>query len=144
MNIITFLAIWGSVISTSLLCWTIYRDLSAKGKIKVSCFIGNEFGGLSNPEKDLLVYKITNVSKKSIYINLIGGAFTKKQFLLSSKQLPKILQPGEHIVESTEDLSIFEKDLKNLWVIDSLDNYWKISKKNMESLFDTYKQGRAK
>jgi len=122
MDITTILAIWGAVISSFLLGWNIYRDLSDKGKIKVSCFIGNEIGALSNPKKDVLVYTITNTGKKPIYIKLIGGAFTKKHFLLSSRQIPKMLQPGEYIVESTEDFSIFDKNLKHLRVIDSLDN----------------------
>lgn len=143
MDITTFLAIWGAIISTFVLGWTIYRDLSEKGKIKVSCFIGNQVGGFANPEKDVLVYTITNVGKKPIYIKLIGGAFTQKHFLLSSSQIPKMLQPGEYIVESSEDLSIFDRDLKHLWVIDSLDNYWKISKKNMKFLFDTIKKEKA-
>lgn len=143
MDITTFLAIWGAIVSTFVLGWTIYRDLSEKGKIKVTCFIGNEIGGLANSEIDILVYTITNIGKKPIYIKLIGGAFTKKHFLITSHQIPKMLQPGEYIIESTQDICMFEKDLKNLWVIDSLDNYWKISKKNMKLLFDTYKKGKA-
>lgn len=143
MEITTILAIWGAIVSTFVLGWNVFRDLSDKGKIKVTCFIGNEIGGLANPEKDVLVYTITNVGKKPIYIKLIGGAFTKKHFLITSRQIPKMLQPGEYIVESTEDMSMFEKDLKHLWVVDSLDNYWKISKKNMKFLFNTYKKGKA-
>jgi hypothetical protein len=143
MDVTTILAIWGALISSLLLGWNIYRNLSDKGKIRVSCFIGNKIGGLSNPDKDVLVYTITNTGKKPIYIKLIGGAFTKKHFLLNSSQIPKMLQPGEYIVESTEDLSIFEKDLKHLWVIDSLDNQWKISKKNMRFLYETLKKSKA-
>src|SRR3989337_698423 len=115
MEITTILAIWGAIVSTFVLGWNVFRDLTNRGKIKVSCFIGNEIGGLRNSDKEVLVYTITNVGRKPIFIKLIGGAFKKKHFFLSSKQIPKMLQPGEYIVESTEDLSIFEKEVKTLW-----------------------------
>lgn len=144
IDLTTFLAIWGAILSTFVLGWNVFRDISNKGIIKVSCFIGNEIGGLANPDKDVLVYTITNIGRKPIYIKLIGGAFKKKHFFLSSRQIPKMLQPGEYIVESAEDLSIFEKDLKHLWVIDSIDNHWKISRKNMKFLLETFKKDKAR
>jgi len=139
MNKLTiFLAVWGAIVSTFVLGWNVFRDLSDRGKIKISCFIGNGVGSLVSTEKNVLVYTITNVGRKPIYIKLIGGAFKKKHFLISTQQIPKMLLSGEYIVESTEDLSMFERDLKHLWVIDSLDKHWKISKKNLRLLFENY------
>lgn len=37
MNITLWLAIRGAFLSTFLLGWTIYRDLSERGKIRVLC-----------------------------------------------------------------------------------------------------------
>jgi hypothetical protein len=143
MSITTILAIWGALVSSFVLGWSIFRDLSDKGKINVSCFIGNEIGGIRDSNKTILVYTITNVGRRPIYVKIVGGAFTKKHFLITTQNIPKMLNPGEYVVESTEDLSMFDKDLKYLWVIDSLDNYWKVSKKNLKYLFNTYKKEKT-
>jgi len=33
------LALWGAIVSTFVLGWNVFRDLSDRGKIKVSCFV---------------------------------------------------------------------------------------------------------
>jgi len=53
---ITFiLAIWGAFISSIALGWNFYRDISDKGKIIVTFYIGNIIGGSESSEKDFLI-----------------------------------------------------------------------------------------
>lgn len=85
IDLTTFIAAWGVIVSTFVLWWNVFHDFSNKGIIKVSCFIGNEIGGLAIPDKDVLVYTITNIGRKPIYINLTGDAFKKEHFFLSSR-----------------------------------------------------------
>ena len=140
INLTSLTALYGAIVSSILLGWSIYRDLSDRGKLKVSCFIGKEvIPGVRISEESWLVYIITNTGKKSVYVTHIGGRQKRNNkeekytdFIISSFQRQK-LEPGEEIVKTCE-LSVLNQPIKHLWAIDSLNKYYKISGKNLKNV----------
>jgi hypothetical protein len=131
----TFLAIWGAILATFTLGWNIYRDFSEKGRLKVDCYIGkhfNETEGIS--KQDLLVWSITNIGNRPVVILNVGGAFTDSDFLLTTlhNQMPYKLNPGEYILEYSSDLSILTKNIKELFVVDTIGKKYKAPKKRLK------------
>lgn len=134
-NIVTFLAIWGAIGSSIMIGWSLYRDLSDRGELKVHCYIGQVVGGSVSSDIDLLVYNVTNTGKRPIMVTNIGGRLLgKKEFLITTASLPRMLSPGEYILEYSDDLSYLNKDLLSLWACDSLNKNWKCSRKKLKKL----------
>jgi hypothetical protein len=139
-DLTTFLAIWGAFLSTIAIGWNLFRDLSDKGKIRVTCFVGNIFGGVESPDTDYLVFNVTNVGKRPIMITQVGGAHSTKHFMITPRGLPKMLQPGEYVTEYTPELTILEKDIRFLGAWDSFGRIWKIDRKNLRQLMKTKRE----
>ena len=139
-TITTILAIWGAMLSSIAIGWNLYRDISQRGRLRVNCYLGkivDEARGLD--PKNYIVWNITNVGKEPSILTTIGGAFQDSHFLIKTRnQLPLTLKPGEYILEYSDGIEIFEKDLKYLWAIDSIGKYYKAPRKQMKILFKDY------
>ena len=108
-----------------------------RGRIKVSCYVGNKYGTIQNDPTDYLVYSITNIGREPVMLTHIGGQYSKtKHFMITttSVPLPHMLNPGEYILESFDDLTCINDELKCLTVIDSLDRVWKAPKKQVKKM----------
>ena len=150
INLTSLTAFYGAIVSSILLGWSIYRDLSDKGKLYVYCYLGKEaIPGISISDELWLVYVITNTGKKPVIVTHIGGRYkkTKKNenftdFMTSSFIKIK-LEPGDNIVEKCK-LSVLNKPIKHLWVIDALNRVYKINRKNLKNVIIEYeKQSRS-
>jgi hypothetical protein len=133
----TILAVWGAIVSTSVALWNIRRDLLDRGRLHILCYIGVTRG--LSPDEDAgrrLVYHVTNTGRRPIVVTHLGGAFTKGEHFMvpTAVPLPRMLQPGEYLVEYTQDLSMLERSPQALWAIDSLQRYWKIPRRHLWQL----------
>ena len=135
LNITTLIAAYSAFVATFVLGWNVFRDLTDKGKLKVHCYIGNLiFPGGPTDNKDYLVYSVTNVGRRAVLVTHVGGQKKKKDFMIVPRDLPKKLEPGDYLMEYTDDLSCLSKDLKTLFVIDSLGKQYKVKRATVRNL----------
>lgn len=144
IDLTAFLAIWGAFLSSVAIGWNLFRDLTDRGKITVSFYIGNIYGGIEPPEKDFLIFNVTNTGRRQIMITQVGGAHKTKHFLIQGRNIPKMLQPGEYLTEYTDDLTILDKDIIFLGVWDSLGKIWEVKKKIKNHWLNYYKENKPK
>ncbi|TAN40727.1 MAG: hypothetical protein EPN22_17050 [Nitrospirae bacterium] len=143
-TITTILAIWGAVVSSFAVGWQFFRDIIQRGRLRVSCYIGELIGdpGGIDPT-DYLVYNVTNIGKEPVMLTHIGGEMKEKDFMVKTRQpLPRMLQPGEYTLEFTHDLSVLGPELKRLTAIDSIGRVWKVPKKQVKKLKADYAAGK--
>jgi hypothetical protein len=136
-SLTTFLALWGAVVSTIAIGWHIWRDLLDRGKLRVICYVGQVVGGPGPPDPTpKLVYNVTNTGRRPILVTHIGGAFAKdRHFMVPMRdQMPRMLQPGEYLLEYSKDLSVLDEKPTALWAIDSLGKHWKVPRKQLQYL----------
>ena len=145
-NLTAFLAVWGAVLSTIGIAWNLYRDLSDRGRLRVTCYLGNIItpGGLSDP-KDYLVWSVVNVGRRPIVVQHLGGINADKHFLIMPRntQLPKTLEPGESLSDYSPELSLLGKKLKHLTALDTTGKYHKVPRKQVRALKRQYAEEHA-
>lgn len=135
ISLTTLIALYGAILSSVLLVWNIYRDLTNKGKLRVCCSIGKIITpGGPKDENDYLFYNVTNVGRKPILVTRIGGKTKENDFMIKPRGLPKTLNPGEYLSEYTPDLSMLNDNLLCLWAIDSLGKAHKVKKSVLKDL----------
>jgi ABC-type antimicrobial peptide transport system permease subunit len=143
IGLIDFLAIWGAIVSTAAMTWNIVRDIRDKGKLKIDVVIGKEIlidnaGKIMQGHTDekQLVISITNVGRRPVLVKGWGGMLKNNQgFFVPSRKLPQMLKEGEYLLDYTSDLSILSQNLKTIYVWDSADKKWAVSRKNLKQLF---------
>lgn len=143
-TITTFLAIWGAVLSSFAVGWQFFRYITERGRLRVSCYIGNLISGLGGKDSnDYLVYNVTNVGKEPVMLTHIGGEMKQHHFMVNPRQpLPRMLQPGEYTLEYTPDLSVLGPELKHLTAIDSIGRSWNAPRKQVKKLKADYASGK--
>ncbi len=153
-NIISSLAL---VAALGSLAWNIVRDfITDKVSIKISVAFG-EVGNIKNSTTGLFVdagsllpdhkfdnlgtlVSIVNTGRKPVGISSVGGKFKiGKHFSMPVAGLPKILQPYEIFsITSKVDMDFLKKvsknEVRNLWVIDTMDKKWFLSSKAWKRL----------
>jgi hypothetical protein len=141
INLTSLIALYGAILSSILLGWSIYRDLSDRGKLKVYCFIGKEaIPGVRKSEKSWFFYVVTNTGKRPVYVTNIGGRYKKyngskyTDFSISSFRKQK-LEPGEEVIEKCE-LSVINEPITNLFAIDSLNKVYEVRRKNLKKVIN--------
>jgi len=135
ISLTTWLAVYGAILSSILLGWNLYRDLTDKGKLKVYCYIGKfitEKGIVDN--RPHLVIRLTNTGRRPINVTTVGGKTKKKQFVLPLRGLPKMLSAGEETLKFWANLSVLDENLTSIWALDSLGNKYKVKKKVINDL----------
>ena len=135
LNLTTIIAAYSAVAATFVLGWNIFRDITDKGRLKVHCYIGNIIipGGPTD-NKDYLIYSVTNTGRRSVLVTHVGGKKKRHDFMIVPRDLPKKLQPGDHLMEYSDDLSCLNRDLKSLFAIDSLGKAYKVKQRTLRNL----------
>jgi hypothetical protein len=121
------LAIWGAFLSSVTFGWNLLRDLTRRGRLRVSCYIGNIIiPGVGTDPNSYLVWSVTNIGKESVVLTHIGGSLPKgMEFMVNTLEpLPKTLQAGENYIGYSNDLSVLSR-AKSLWANDSLGRRFK-------------------
>lgn len=145
----TFLTAWGDVLlstvaiilSSIAIGWNIYRDLTDKGRLQVSCYLSKMVvPGVGIDPKEYLVWSIVNNGRQPILLTTIGGLCRNKEaFLLPNPtcQLPIMLRPGEFVLEyqeASEFGKLIDSDLVALTAIDSLNRTYKSPRKQIRKI----------
>jgi len=83
---------------------------------------------------------VTNVGRRPIMVTHVGGSTTTKPFFILPQNLPRMLQPGEYLVEQTFELERLNDELRSLWVTDSLGREYKAPAKLLRKLITQAKK----
>ena len=115
--------IWGGIIATGLLFWTIYRDVMDKGKLKVHCALmkkinPNQPNNIGN-KKLRLVFDITNTGRRPITVVRFGLKVKGVDHFIRSDEIPKKLAPTDFTLQECFSLELLNNDLESLWALDS-------------------------
>ena len=139
----TILAIWGVVLSSFTLGWNLYRDFLQRGRLRVTCYIGQTFGDPTiSHEKRLLIWNVTNIGKEAVVLTNIGGSFGETAFVVNTRDpLPRTLGPGDYFTGFSDDLSVLKPELQNLCAHDSIGRVFKASRKAVKELKRKYESG---
>ena len=141
-SVTTVLAVWGALVSTAAMAWNIARDLNDRGRLRVTCYIAEIKGSIDPADQgSKLAYNVVNTGRRPILVTHIGGAIRKDaHFMITTRGvMPRMLQPGEYLLEYSNDLSVLDDHPQALWVIDSTHRYWKAPRKQLRRLL----KGRA-
>ena len=143
-SLTTFLASWGAVVSTIAIVWNIRRDFLDRGRLKVNCYHGCIVSGESR-SPTYLVFHVTNVGRRDVQLTTIGGELSSDTHFLvplpgtiNAQQLPRRLKPGEIYMGYAEP-KVLDENPRNLWAIDSLNNYWKFPRRSLKHLLRKHK-----
>jgi hypothetical protein len=161
-DLIAFLAL---LVSFGAFGWNIIRDLIVdKTKVDVEASAGGTFMIKGIPNKGVFIsagsepegkvadpqvaFFITNTGRRPIVIEKICGEYKKglkKPFwFLNTRELPKMIQPYERLVEIADSLE-FINELKDgkvtrIWVQDTKGKRWYIDRKKLKKLHETVSQ----
>jgi hypothetical protein len=137
---IGFLAIWGALLSTANVAWTMARDWNDRGRIRISAMIGRVISQMpgQSDQKDYVCLTITNVGKRPIKITNVGGQYfpgtkARSHFIVVGQNYPKILPETEDIMEKADVVDDL-RNIKTFIVYDSSGRKWRVSWKIMNQL----------
>jgi hypothetical protein len=154
-NLTTCLAVWGAVIATANVIWSIRRELLDTVKIRVSArlrCIGFRDGDgkpyMADPGLNIagmgdrlyVVVSVTNVGRRPMRWKGWGGKYKmpvngKDGFLVSARFLPHTLGEQEGLDEWTDlDRQFVDGNVKRLYVWDVADNEWDVPQSDLEKL----------
>jgi len=136
MNIIAFLALWGTIVSTIALTWNVIRGLQERRQLKVEAFMGHE---VRDEKTKVLAIVITNIGRRPIYAKELVVPFKEKEddrkgIRIITDKLPKMLKEGEYQEIIDRDFSLLSKNIERAYVVDSSGKKWKISRKDLRGL----------
>jgi len=156
-NIVSSLALLTAVVA---LAWNIIRDLISD-RVQIEFYIAfGEAGNISNSntllfadagslkpdhffDNPAMFVHIINTGSKQIGINGLGGQyFIKEELSVVLEGLPKMLHPYEVFstvapIKSDFLEQVQKGEVKNLWVTDTKNNKWYLSKKGWKRLRET-------
>jgi hypothetical protein len=143
-NTITLIiALWGAFLSSVTFGWNLFRDLSRRGRLRVTCYIGQIVTpGVGIDPNNYIVWNVTNIGKEPVVLTHIGGSLPQKQeFMVTTQRpLPQTLQSGEYFLGYGNDLSVLART-KCLFAVDSLGRRFKAPKKQLQDMQRKYASG---
>lgn len=141
-NTITqIVAVYGAIVSSAVLGWTIYRDTQDRGKVRLNCgFRWVMTRASSLVEQDVFVYNVVNSGTRRVLLTHIGGITSEHQFLIDAPELPLALEPGNYHSIQIRDFTDWSTDLKELNCTDSLGNKYKAPKRDVREIAKRLKE----
>jgi hypothetical protein len=138
LSVTTVLAIWGAVLSTVAILWNVRRDVRDRGALRVHAYVGTFLDGVGAPDpQPKLVFNVTNVGRRAVVVSCIGGDYAGKDkhfAIVPRAPWPRTLQPGEYLLEWTDDLSILSESVTGLWASDSIGKHWRVRRRTLRDL----------
>ncbi len=154
-NPTSFLAVWGAIVSTGTLLWTLRKDLRDSSDIRVEVSL-RRFGPLGKDGKRLtaspaaniqglgdqldVVMPVTNVGRRKIQWAGWGGEYRERvngrdKFQISPQDLPRILEEQAHHVEwAFLDPQLVNGNVRRLFIWGVAGRKWYVSRRNMRTL----------
>lgn len=161
IHLVAFLAVWGAILSSITFGWSLYKDLRDKAKIQVTAKlrrIGQREGDgawyASEPslnirglgEELFVVVSVINVGRRRMNWKGWGGTYYtavngRKTFLVSARELPKMLDEQEEHSEFTGvEQQIGTGNIKGIKVWDGAGREWHVSRSDMKKLREDIKK----
>jgi hypothetical protein len=155
VNMTAFLAVWGAILSSITFGWTLYKDLRDKAKIKLSArlrIMGKREGDgalfVADPSLNIqgagdqlfIVVSVINIGRRRMRWKGLGGTYRtpvngRKTFVVSARNLPKILEEQEALDEIAElNQDIVDGNLKGMHIWDGSGRIWRVSRKEIKQL----------
>ncbi len=140
MNLTTFLAAWGALVSTAVAAWTISRDIRDRAKLQLDVMIGNIIQA-GQQSDDFLLITITNVGRRPVVVKNWALHYKKQEGqrewgIIIPEGLPRLLREGEYHMEHTPELERLTDGVTGISVFDSAGREWKVTKKQLESVVE--------
>lgn len=137
-----WIAIYAAFVSTAVACWNVYTYKIDKGKLKVRCYVDYDWiDGRRISHHPLIAYELTNVGRKPLYIQKIGGELrgeNRHQFEMSNvDKFPLRLEPGEQVVFYLTEESVDFNKIKTLHVYDTFGKAYRPGKAEFELILKT-------
>jgi hypothetical protein len=151
----TFLAVWGAILSSITFGWTLYRDLRDRAKVKISArlrLIGKRDGDgalfAAAPNLNIeqagdvlyIVVTVVNIGRRRMRWQGLGGTMRsavngKKDFLISARFLPKILEEQEaHDEFFPLDERFVNDNVKRFYIWDGVGGEWDVPRSDLEKI----------
>ncbi len=92
------LAIYGAVLSSLVAAWSVYREITNRGRLRVIVTLADiGAAGVGRIATNRLWYKVINAGRQPIWLKQIGGGLRNgREFLLTVRvQFPIKLDSGE-------------------------------------------------
>ncbi len=153
---VTFwIAVWGAVLGTASFGWNIYRSAIDRGRLYVRCSIdhivqvGAVAVGAARPRGPKLTYRVTNVGRRPIFLDRIGGGYSKQHFMIIQGEAPwpRELKPGESYVgwgnEDPVKTLLGDGGVKFLGAWDTTGRLYRVSRRDLQLLFAEAKRLRG-
>lgn len=147
MTVTTFLAVYGSMLSSVTLGWNFYRDYLDRPRVNVPASISRYGIGedgrpfLSAPDlniantssKPVLAITAANVGRRPVKLRGWGGKWKpsptkslvpdRPMFTVIPLGLPKVLDESDDHTELTDEVDIVDR-AENMFVFDSAGRHW--------------------
>jgi hypothetical protein len=153
LTITDILAAYGAALASIGFGWNLYRDLRDRACLSVSINVrrivqipGGKWYtvkpdlGIAGASPELfIVANVTNVGRRPVQWDGWGGRYHKRvngksSFTIISVGLPKMLNEGETHTEFTDVLDAAGENVKRLFIWDSSDKYWNLSRRKLRKL----------
>lgn len=131
MSITDYIAIWGALIGTASLIWNFVTYKKNKAIIRVAAYIMKDASNVK-----YLTITITNVGQRTSTINSIGLTIlnSNETIWINPIKLPISLNESQEHIELYNSEECQGRVVKKLWVTDSHNKRWHISKANITKL----------
>lgn len=147
-----FLAAWGAVLSSASFVWVVYREWRDKTRVRVSLRLraGEKRDGrgveLSSANRQraghplFLVVSVLNEGRYPMKWKGFGGTYEtpvegRTTFVVTSKNLPKVLEEGDEFEENTRlNLELLKGNLMGIHVWDGAGRMWRAPHREIRQL----------
>lgn len=145
MSVTDTLAIIGVAGSSFAIGWNIFRDISNRDRLRVTCRRGSIVPQFGPPDpKEHIIWHITNAGPRPIMLTGVGGVFKKewrrrgkqqnRYFFINDLLLPKMLEPGEYHITTTDEQVFVGPKLQSLIAWDSLQREYRAPRRHVQEL----------
>ena len=142
--ITAILAVYAALLSTALGAWTIFRDVTDRGKLRLEGMVGDMVvAGVGVTETNMLILSITNVGRRPIMAKMVCGKDGDQNFFVRFDELPRMVGPGEYVTLTAQSLFILERGFTELYVVDSAGRQHKMTRATMKRLRENYREAMA-
>lgn len=138
MDSTLLIALYGAIVSTFALGWSVYRDSKNRGNLRLRCYIAEVCfsKSLNQRSAPVLAFEVVNVGVKPVQLVQIGLSLRNgRQCIVGTKvTLPKSMAPQERLIEYAVDIEILDENLKSLWVKDSVGRNYTLPRRDLRRL----------
>lgn len=126
------LAVYGAILSSLVFGWTLFRDLTDRGRLRLHASVVTVHPPTPGFEGDQLALRVTNIGRREVWITNIGGWLVGQSFVIVPRnRFPVKLEAGQ-MLDEVFPLSTVQRPeaLVHYWVMDSTGRIYRTSSAN--------------